>query len=80
MNLDEYMWRNKLSASRVARDIDCSTNTLGKIRRRESSTGLLLAIKLIKISDGQITIEELLSEKGEKQFKEWIGEKTPKDV
>jgi len=80
MNLDEYIWRSKLSATDIAKKIDCSPNTLGKIKRRESTAGLVIAMKLADISEGQIAMSDLLSEQDAKAYENWISEKRAKQV
>ena len=73
MELFEYIWKSKTSANKLARALDCNANTLGNIKTKKSSPGLLMALKLQKISEGQITLTDLLSDEDKEKWEKWIA-------
>jgi hypothetical protein len=72
MDLDEYLWRNRVTIRDLAIKIGCTENTLLKIKHRRGSAGLLIAIKIVKCSDGQIALEQLLSKKDVEKYEKWL--------
>ena len=73
MELFEYIWKAKTTATEIAKEMDCSPNSLGNIKTRKSSPGLLMALKLQKISEGQITLTDLLSDEDKEKWEKWIA-------
>lgn len=71
MDLDEYIWMKRLKSIDIARKADFSPNALCKMRKKKGSPSLLAAIKLCILSEGEITMEELLSERDAELFKIW---------
>lgn len=77
MELFEYIWKSKLSANKLARQLDCNANTLGNIKCGRSSAGLLMALKLEKLSEGQITLADLLSPEDKEKYEKWLASYSP---
>lgn len=80
MNLDEYLWRNKITNISFAYNLECSPNTLCKIKSHECSAGLLKALKIRDQSEGNIDIETLLSKKDRERYENWKSQKISNPV
>lgn len=72
MDLDEYLWRNRITVRDFSIKVGCTENTLLKIKHRRGSPGLLIALKIVKCSDGQIALEELLSKADVEKYQKWL--------
>ena len=72
MDLDEFIWREKTSNKELAEIALCAPTTILNMKKRRKSPGLLLALKIAKIGDGKIQLEDLLSEEDLKKYEEWL--------
>ena len=72
MDLDEYLWRNKRTLKELCSKVDCTPCTMNKIKHRRSSPKLVLALKLVEETGGQVSLKELLGREDEKRWKIWI--------
>ena len=80
MELAEFLWKRKKTAKELASAADCSPNSIGKIKRRTSTPGLLMALKLLEISSWAIELEDLLSERDKKDYENWYCTKKDCDL
>lgn len=71
MDLDEYIWRKKITSKDIAKKIDTTPMSIKNIKYREHSPGLFTALKLFYESNGEIPLEKILSKKHEEQYKLW---------
>lgn len=60
MDLDEYLWRNKISRTDFAVQIKISRSHLQQILSRKRNPSVKLAKKIEEITDGKVTKEEVL--------------------
>lgn len=71
MDLDEYLWRNKITLDKCKQEVGLSQAALCSLKRRKTSPSLLSALKLFEFSKGKITLEELLTHKHLEEYKKW---------
>jgi len=71
MDVDEFTWKTRVSQTELTRILGGQHNSLYKIKLREQSASMLLACKLIEISDGNIKPEDLLSVSDQQKLAEW---------
>lgn len=71
MDLDEFLWRERLTNAELSRKTGNAATGISKIKMRDYSPNLFMAIKLLHIAKGEITPEELLSHKDYEEFLVW---------
>ena len=71
MDVDEFIWKTRVSQTELTRILGGKHNSLYKIKLREQSASMLTACKLIDVSDGNIKPEDLLSVSDQKRLAEW---------
>ena len=71
MEVREFMWLAKMSAKELSKEMSCSQNSIGKIRRKNCTPSLLTAIKLLDFSNEAITLKDLLSGKDKQDYEIW---------
>jgi len=59
MTLDEWMTEVKLTAEELGKTLDCSGQAVRRYRSGERMPDTEMAEKIIKASDGAVTIEDL---------------------
>jgi transcriptional regulator with XRE-family HTH domain len=64
MDLDEYLFRKRVSQTEFAKELGISRNHLGEILRGRRSPSVKLAKKIEELSQGEVTKEEALFPKG----------------
>ena len=71
MDLAEYLFRSHTESKEIASLIDCNACTVSNIKMRNNSPCLIIALKLLHISEDKIKLEDLLSYEDLVKFKEW---------
>jgi len=71
MDIDEYLWRNKISQKKFSKKAGIAAHTLSILVHRHVSPKLVTAIKIIEASDNIITIEDLLRNSDREELKEY---------
>lgn len=64
MDLDEYLFRKKISQIEFANELGISRNHLGEILRGRRSPSVKLAKKIEELTKGEVTKEEAMFPKG----------------
>jgi len=64
MDLDEYLFRKRISQTDFSRELGISRNHLGEILRRRRSPSVKLAKKIEGLTKGEVTKEEAMFPKG----------------
>ena len=66
MDLDEYLWRNKITQKRFAEIIGMNHNTLCGLIHKKITPTLINALNIVKVTNGDVDIETLvkLKDKG----------------
>ncbi len=64
MDLDEYLFRKKISQTDFANELGISRNHLGEILRGRRSPSVKLAKKIEELTKGKVTKEEAMFPKG----------------
>lgn len=72
MELFEFMYKRKLAGYKIAKRIGVTANTIVALKTRKTSCPLMTALKLNRLSNGQITLEEMLSREKQIEFEKWI--------
>ena len=72
MDLKEYLWRNQRTLSSLAEEVGVSENSLIHYKLRRRTPNLLLALKIVKATDSQVTLYELLSKKDADEFQKLV--------
>ena len=78
MDLNEYLWRNNKTSIKLSREVNCSHNTIGKIKLHQGSPNLFLALKIYEFCDQEVSLKEMLSKKDIELFEKWILENNKK--
>ena len=60
MDLDEYLWRNKIKQKDFCKKVQIRPHTLSLLVQKKHTTKLYIAINIHKATNGQVTYEELL--------------------
>jgi len=63
MELDEWLWKNRLTQKQVSLDTGIPMMTIGQIKRKMFVPNLITALKLQQYSDGAIKLTEMLPDK-----------------
>lgn len=63
MDLDEWLWKEKISITKFADMVKVSNINLHYIITRKSTARLPTAIKILKATKGEVELENLVSEK-----------------
>lgn len=74
MDIKEFLFKNNLQAKMITPLLPCTENGMSIWRRRQSSPKLLMSLKIMHLSGGQIKPEDLLSYEDAKEFKKWKDE------
>ncbi len=72
MDIDEYCWRNRMSLRKLAIKVGCTEASILKYKHGKGSPSLLIAMKIVKTSGGDITLEELLGKNDKEKLKKWL--------
>lgn len=59
MNLREYLFKNKMTASEMARKLGINANYFRLIKNKRMRPGYELALKMELLTGGEVTISEL---------------------
>jgi len=68
MDLDEYLWRNKMSQRVFAEKVDVNSVTIFNLKNFKVIPNLLTAMKIFKFTDGQVTFHEMVSPVERKKY------------
>jgi len=71
MDVDIYVWQKRTTLKKMSEKIGVSMTCMSGLKRKVTSPHLLVAIKLIKESEGEISMEELLTDADKKKLKLW---------
>lgn len=64
MDLDEYLFRKRISQTDFAKDLVISRNHLGEILRGRRTPSVKLAKKIEELTQGEVTREQAMFPKG----------------
>jgi DNA-binding XRE family transcriptional regulator len=64
MDLDEYLFRKRISQTDFAKDLGISRNHLGEILRGRRTPSVKLAKKIEELTQGEVTREQAMFPKG----------------
>jgi DNA-binding XRE family transcriptional regulator len=73
MTLDDWSWKNKMTAYRLAKIIGVSTATISLLRNQKHTSSLLTAIKLHEVTKGEVSFEYLLKADDLKEYEIWLS-------
>lgn len=62
MDLREYLFRNRISITDFAKQVNASRNHISGITNRAWKPGKYLALLIENVTNGEVTAEELLSD------------------
>lgn len=71
MDLDEYMWRNKITNRKFGLRIGTHAQHVSTIKRKVITPSLMLAAKIIEASDGKVEMFDLMSDRDRKKYNDW---------
>tara|TARA_R110002126_G_scaffold77229_2_gene192656 strand:- start:4777 stop:5004 length:228 start_codon:yes stop_codon:yes gene_type:complete len=72
MDVDEYIWRNKITGVSFAKMVQISIPTFRNMKNGIVSPKLVTALKILSVTDGKIDIEELLCQADAEDWKNFI--------
>lgn len=61
MELDEWLWRNKMTIAEFSRAVDCDKHYLNRIVNKHLKPGKRLARDIVLATQGQVTEKELMN-------------------
>lgn len=62
MDIDEFLWKERMTLRQLAKHVGTSEVTLGSLKRKERAPSLPIAYKLHMFSKGKIGYNDLLTE------------------
>lgn len=68
MDLAEYLFKKKIKRKDFAKIVGCTEAALSYICKRERTPNLLLAVRIVMASKGEVNFHELLTEEQEKKL------------
>lgn len=71
MDLDEYLWKTRAHKKKFSMKIQTEPTNLYLLTKKIHSPNLCLALRIHHVSNGEITLEELLSVKDREIFNEF---------
>lgn len=74
MDLDEYLWRNKITSKSVGDASGISLPAIKEYKYRRITPNLFRALQLQIVTKGNVPLEEFLSIEDKKRFDEWLQE------
>ena len=72
MELFEYLYRSKMKKKDLADIIGITKGSMSGLNQRKHSCSLLTAAKLIHISEGLMTLEDLMTEDDFQNYQKWL--------
>ena len=60
MDLDEYLWRNKIKQKDFCEKVQIRPHTLSLLVKKKHTPKLYIAVNIHKATNGQVTYEEML--------------------
>jgi len=72
MDLEQYLWEERLTYHSFSKMIYVSQPTVAAIARREHSPGLLIGTKIVEITKGKVTYEDMLTEADKDKVKKMM--------
>lgn len=72
MDLDKYLYQNGRKSIRLSEEVECTKHTISNVRTKKFTPNLLTALKIVILSGGQISMEELLKQQDKEIFDNWI--------
>lgn len=73
MDIRQFLFEERRTSRWLSVSIDCTENAILKYKNGTGSPSLLNALKLLKITDGKVTLEELLSDKDKEEYEKWLA-------
>ncbi len=73
MDLDEYMWRHKRTLREFSKTVGCTTVTLCRIKHRTQTPRMPLAMKIERETEGQVSLQEMVSKRDTEKLEKWFG-------
>lgn len=60
MDLDEYLWKTRTTQLQFAQKLGVYPHTINRICQKKTSPKLLMAIRIVEATEGQVTYKDLL--------------------
>ena len=61
MNLDEYLWKNKITSKEFSEKMHCCRSYLSLIKTGKVKPSYRFAKDIVEMTDGKVTLEEIMS-------------------
>lgn len=74
MELDEWLWRNKMTCSKLAEYIDVTGPTIQCLRHKKNSPSMLIALKIYTFTGGEVSLMDMFTERDKNKFEIWLQE------
>ena len=71
MKFAEFLHLTQQKYFHLCHKLECSQGALYAIKSGKTTPNALLALKILEISNGQVSLIDLLSEKDRKKFDDW---------
>jgi len=72
MDIDEYLWRKRRTVRSFAIELGITDNSVLKYKHKRGTPRLLIALKIVKASGGEITLEELLTKEEAEELENFL--------
>lgn len=77
MDLDEYLWKNKIRGTKFAKLMDANPNQVSMYVHKKQTPSLLMAAKIVHASEGKISYEELLKPQDKESLDSYMKSLNP---
>lgn len=73
MDLDEYVWRRRVTLKTISKETGIHPNTLSLIRNLKITPSLDTALRLAAFTKGEVDYLEMLPTKVRKKVEKWLA-------
>lgn len=74
MELDEWLWKNRITQKQVALETGIPMMTIGQIKRKMFVPNLITALKLQEYTKGEIELFEMIPDKRREEIDDYPKE------
>lgn len=72
MDIDTFLWQKRMTMREFAIMVGVTEVSIQKYKQRKNSPNLLIALKIVKASEGEITLHELLKKEDVEAYEKWV--------
>lgn len=73
MDLDEYVWRRKVTLKKMSEETGICAVTLSQLRNFKVTPKLDTALKIHEVTNGEVSYLEMLPPEARKKIEKWLA-------